>query len=180
VNTQIRRQHEHTSIPELYGKRCAEFKAVLRESDRHYGPMFLKFSGVWHWSRRPRGSYLNQGYTMTESNNMPSRLGARWTSIANELGLQVIAPALISLPSGIHIKADALLSDFGGQRGMLLLTDDELVWPHRTAIVAAGYGFSILDDPDHGADSEPNFHDIIDVLRDWGWTGDAENQPAWL
>lgn len=64
---------------------------------------------------------------MTESTIMQSRLGARWTSIANNLGLRIIGPALISLPSGIRIEADALLSDFGGKQGMLLLTDDELV-----------------------------------------------------
>jgi len=78
------------------------------------------------------------------------------------------------------MEADALLPDFGGNRGIILVTDDELVWPHRTAIVEAGYGFSVLDDPDPGADAALNLHDIIDVLRDWGWTGDAENHPAWL
>ncbi|MBK9262009.1 MAG: hypothetical protein IPM54_19670 [Polyangiaceae bacterium] len=87
---------------------------------------------------------------MTENTNMPSRLGLRWTTIASKLGLRLIAPASISLPSGIQIEADALLLDFGGQRGMLLVTNDELVWPHRTAIAEVGYGFSVLDDPELG------------------------------
>ncbi len=117
---------------------------------------------------------------MTETTNMPSRLGARWTLIATKLGLRIIAPALISLPSGIQMEADALLLDFGGNEGMLLVINDEVVWPLRTAIVEAGYAFSVLDDPDPGGDSELDLHHIIDVLRDWGWSGKAENHPTWL
>jgi hypothetical protein len=117
---------------------------------------------------------------MTGSSSVPSRLAQRWIAIANALGLRITAPASILLPSGQRIDADALLLDFGGPRGMLLVTDDELVWPHQAAIVDAGYGFSVLSDPGPSADSPPPLDDVIDVLRDWGWEGDPADEPAWM
>jgi len=63
---------------------------------------------------------------------------------------------------------------------MLLVTDDELVWPHRTSIVEAGYGFSVLADPASNAESLPPLGDVMDMLRDWAWTGPPENEPAWM
>jgi hypothetical protein len=63
---------------------------------------------------------------------------------------------------------------------MLLVTDDELVWPHRASIVEAGYGFSVLTDPGPNAESLPVLADVMDVLRDWGWAGAPEDEPAWM
>src|SRR5215218_3514065 len=101
---------------------------------------------------------------MTRDYSAPSRLAQRWIAIANALGLRITAPVSILLPSGQQIDADALLLDFGGPSGMLLVTDDELVWPHRAAIVDAGYGFSVLSDPGPSADSPPLLDDVVDVL----------------
>lgn len=94
---------------------------------------------------------------MNGSSSAPSRLAQRWMAIANALDLRVIAPASILLPSGQRVDADALLPGFGGPRGMLLVTDDELVWTHRVAIVGAGYGFSVLSDPGPRADVLPSW-----------------------
>jgi len=105
---------------------------------------------------------------MSQSSSAPSRLAQRWLAIANALGLRVTAPASIALPLGERIDVDALLLDFGGPRGMLLVTDDELVWPHRVAIADAGYGFSVLGDPGTMTNSPPPLDDLIVVLRDWG------------
>ncbi len=117
---------------------------------------------------------------MNGSSSAPSRLAQRWMAIANALDLRVIAPASILLPSGQRVDADALLPGFGGPRGMLLVTDDELVWTHRVAIVGAGYGFSVLSDPGPRADVLPSLDDVIDMLRDWGWEGDPGDEPAWM
>ena len=117
---------------------------------------------------------------MNQSFSTQSRLTRRWIEIANALGLRITAPASIVLPSGERIGADALLLDFGGPRGMLLITDDDLVWPHRVAIADAGYGFSVLSDPGPMANSPPHPNEVIDVLRDWGWTGDPAEEPDWM
>jgi hypothetical protein len=117
---------------------------------------------------------------MTGGNDAPSRLALKWIAIANALGLRITAPVSILLPSGSRIDADALLLDFGGPKGTLLVTDEELVWNHRTALAEAGYGFSTLSDPGPSGDSMPSLDEAIHVLRDWGWEGDPENMPAWM
>jgi uncharacterized protein YjaG (DUF416 family) len=63
---------------------------------------------------------------------------------------------------------------------MLLVTDDELVWPHRESIVQAGYGFSVLTDPGPKPEFLPPLGEVMDMLRDWAWTGPPENEPIWM
>ncbi len=43
----MRRQHEDTVLPELYGHRCSEFVAVQGEA-RFDGPLYIRLNGVWH------------------------------------------------------------------------------------------------------------------------------------
>jgi hypothetical protein len=119
---------------------------------------------------------------MTESESSPSsRLAAEWRLIANALGLRLIAPASILLPSGDRVNADALLLDFGGPKGMVLVTDYKIIRPYRDTLPEAGYGFSVLSDPTSTEiEIPPQLDDIIDVLRDWGWAGAPENEPTWL
>jgi hypothetical protein len=109
-----------------------------------------------------------------------SRLGQRWIAIAESLGLRVEAPASIVLPAGEQIDVDVLLCDFGAQRGMVLVTDDEVVWAHRASIVEAGYGFSVLSDPAPDGDYAFPLADTIDLLRDWGWSGKPQDEPVWM
>jgi hypothetical protein len=111
---------------------------------------------------------------------VPSSLGKRWMAIAKALQLRVSAPASIILPGGTRINADVLLIDFGAQRGMLLVTDYDLVRPHEDSLLEAGYGFSVLTDPGLSAESLPPSEDVIDALRDWGWAGRPEDEPAWM
>jgi hypothetical protein len=109
-----------------------------------------------------------------------SPLGRRWVAIAAALRIRVTAPASIVLPSGKQIDADALIVDFGAQLGMLLVTDDQIVWPHRAAITDAGYGFSVLSEPRRNLDSPLDIDGAKAVLRDWGWAGSNENRPDWV
>lgn len=110
---------------------------------------------------------------------LPSSLGKRWMAIAKALRLRISAPVSIALPGGTRINADVLLMDFGAQRGMLLVTDYDLIRPHEEALLAAGYGYSVLTDPGSDAQSFP-LTDVIDVLRDWGWAGPPEDEPVWM
>lgn len=114
----IRRQHEHTSIPELYGKHCAEFKVVLRESDNHYGPMFLHLSGVWH------RFYLDAGLLFWEEGPGPDPEndlldGERYTDFASRLGV-------IGIPiSRIEMDGSRLRLDFDNGARLVLGTEVE-------------------------------------------------------
>lgn len=44
----IRRQHETTTIPELSGAICTEFRAVFNAASGFYGPFYIRLEDIWH------------------------------------------------------------------------------------------------------------------------------------
>ena len=60
---------------------------------------------------------------------------------------------------------------------MLLVTDYEQIRPLMNRLLEAGYGYSCLSEPCDPHEEDPEA--LIDMLRDWGWTGDGA-PPAWL
>lgn len=61
---------------------------------------------------------------------------------------------------------------------MLIFNRYDIVAPHVDEIVAMGYGFSVLDEPTPTEAYSCN--DVIDVLKDWGWSGRSSGKPEWL
>jgi hypothetical protein len=117
---------------------------------------------------------------MTAHARRLSPLAEQWSIIADSLDLRVVAPFSVQLPSGQRIDADVLLMDFGALKGMLLVTDAEKVLEHQEAITSAGYGFSILSEPGNTPPASIELDVIVEILRDWGWAGSTDAQPAWL
>jgi hypothetical protein len=115
-----------------------------------------------------------------DEHKKPSRLGLEWLNIAKAMSLQVIAPASIVLPSGKRIEADALLLEFGGDRGMVLVSDYGIIRSHADELVAAGYGFSTLSEPRPNAEFDLDLSGLPEILGDWGWSGDPAKRPDWL
>jgi hypothetical protein len=71
-----------------------------------------------------------------------------------------------------------LVSKFGGRHGSLVVTDYSKLKPHLSRIRELGYGFSVLEDP-----KQPGGYDrstYIEMLSDWGWTGEPEKKPSWV
>ncbi len=61
---------------------------------------------------------------------------------------------------------------------MLLVEDFNQIALNADDLIAAGYGVSVLNGVDV---DEPYDRDvIIEVLADWGWSGDKEKKPIWL
>ena len=102
---------------------------------------------------------------------MNSRLGQAWIEAGADLGLCVVAPFVLTTETGESLIYDAVVYDFGPERGMLLMEK----WDESKARVAAknGYGYSCMDACQYQRGS------AIEVLRDWGWSG-AQTPPAWL
>jgi len=107
-----------------------------------------------------------------------SLLSQEWVHAANDLGLDVVAPFKLTLSSGKEVDCDVLLRNFGHRKGMLIISDYGKIDGYTDDIVAEGYGYSTLDEPE-----ETWIYDrgsIIALLKDWGWTGDPNDMPSWL
>lgn len=109
---------------------------------------------------------------------MFARLLQFWQKAASDLGLQITTPFSLVLSSGHRLQAILLICQFGGTKGMLVFASYDGIASHVNEIVDAGYGFSILDEP--GEHEEYNREEYIELLSDWGWSGDDESRPTWL
>jgi len=97
-----------------------------------------------------------------------------WLRIAELFGLKVQIPFHVELGSE-RLTVPVLLEQFGPQRGMLLVTSFADIDALAERLVKAGFGFSCLDgSPGRDIDEAQ----IIDMLRDWGWSGSGE-APTW-
>lgn len=115
---------------------------------------------------------------MTQPEQATSRLATAWMQAAAPLGIEVVAPHSVTLPSGARIDAVALVKSFGGAKGMLVLADYGQVRHHVQEVVVAGYGFSVMSEP--APERPPTLDGWREVLRDWGWSGPPGQEPLWL
>lgn len=100
-----------------------------------------------------------------------------WRRVAEELQIDIVTPFEVSLSDGIVLRVAALVKSFGARNGMLVMKDFGILAPHTGKIADLGYGFSSnigasIDDYDRES--------MIEVLRDWTWTGPRDQEPKWL
>jgi hypothetical protein len=98
-----------------------------------------------------------------------------WKMVAGDLGVRVDLSPGIVFSDGTHLTVDALVTDFGASRGMLVVRDHDVIKPFAKLAVADGYGYS----SNIGGDAYDR-DAMIEVLRDWGWIGPSELKPDWL
>lgn len=101
-----------------------------------------------------------------------------WQSAGIELGIEVVSPFQLVLQNGITLKIDLLIKNFGAEHGMLIVTDYNLISKFTDDIVNMGYGYSTMSEP--LPKQLYNKENYIDVLIDWGWSGDLSNVPKWI
>jgi hypothetical protein len=104
-----------------------------------------------------------------------TRLSEYWLEAGEVLGFVVEAPYQATLPDGRSFSFSALLPQFGAAKGMLLTDRYDSFASAAEALVAAGFGYSVLSTP-VGA---PVPDDVLYVLQDWGWSSSSP-PPAWL
>jgi len=103
------------------------------------------------------------------------QLSNYWQQAGDALGFAVESPHEVFLPSGHRLTFPVRLPDFGAERGMLITDNYADFAAHTDALVAAGYGYSVLPVPT----AAPKAAEIIEVLRGWGWLGSSA-PPGWL
>jgi len=96
-----------------------------------------------------------------------------WQRATEDLKIDVVSPFEFILCDGSEVRASALVKHFGGANGMLVDIDYDPSLADK--IAAAGYGYCA-----NFWRAEFNRSSMIEVLRDWGWTGPAKQKPDWL
>ena len=96
-----------------------------------------------------------------------------WMDLAADLGIEVVTP--FEFDVGEKCAAfTALIKDFGGSPGIAIDPDWSVLAPYVDALTNAGMGYSCVNMD--GCDT----NDLIELLRDWTWTGKVERRPPWL
>jgi hypothetical protein len=85
---------------------------------------------------------------------------------------------ILVLSSGVKIEAEFLLKNFGASKGMIVVNKYDIVANHTDEIVNEGYGLSVLDEPFEN--EQYSRDDYIEILSDWGWSGEKDKMPNWL
>lgn len=105
-----------------------------------------------------------------------SNLQNVWLKAQKDLGLTILLNHKVELNDKSFVKAEVLLKDFGAKNGMLLFCDFGYIKKYTKHLIDLGYGYSILS----GNSCNYNRDDFIEMLSDWGWSGDKDNEPNWL
>ena len=100
-----------------------------------------------------------------------------WKEAEADLDLNIEAPAEVALPDGRKFLGDFILRNFGGRSGTVVIQDYDRFEPYQHEIVKLGYGFSTLEP---GKSENYDRQEFIEMLSEWGWTGDPKKAPAWL
>ncbi|MGN6726418.1 MAG: hypothetical protein ACTHLZ_10900 [Tepidisphaeraceae bacterium] len=110
------------------------------------------------------------------SNSATTPFQQQWADHASRFSLDVTIPFRVVVDRH-EIEIPVLLKQFGGRRGMLLVTRYGLIRDYADRLVTMGYGYSCLSEP--GSTSQTDDVGFVEMLQDWGWSGDAP-EPGWL
>jgi hypothetical protein len=96
-----------------------------------------------------------------------------WREAGERLGIRVIAPHELELPNGGALVVEAFLPDFGGPRGVAVVSlEDEA----RCRLASAGAAFTSQLGAAYRRFDEELFQQTLD---DWGWFGAGSAPPIW-
>ena len=101
-----------------------------------------------------------------------------WQLAAKDLGLEIVAPFPLLLPSGKQVDAEVLLKNFGAEKGMLIINEYGQVALLVNEIINEGYGFSVIEKPKENETYKRE--EFIELLNEWSWSGAHEKCPAWI
>lgn len=100
-----------------------------------------------------------------------------WETAAKDLALTIVTPFYLIMNDGNRLAIDILVKNYGTKNGMLIVSDYNSINNYQDEIINSGYGYSAMSAPE---DNEYDKNRIIEVLRDWGWTGETLEKPVWL
>jgi hypothetical protein len=103
-------------------------------------------------------------------------LAEPWRIAERDLAIRITAPFRLPGPHGHRpVEFIALVHEFGGSAGTLLMNIDDALPPLREATVPAGYFISFVNLESYARYDRQLF---IDTLNDWGYFG-SDAAPSW-
>jgi len=96
----------------------------------------------------------------------------------HDLGLNIIAPFLLTVHEGIQINAQALIPQLGAPKGMIVVNHYDELLGIAAELPNLGYAYSVLDEP-----LPPEGYDLqsyVEMFSDWGWGNASERKPDWM
>ena len=100
-----------------------------------------------------------------------------WMPAARQVGVELNGPLKVGLPNGETLEAQLHVPLFGAKEGMLIF--EELPSDGaRNALIELGYGYSVFSRSSPGETMSRSY--LLEVLRDWGWSGSSLEAPDWL
>jgi len=61
---------------------------------------------------------------------------------------------------------------------MLVIRAYDEVRMYEDELINAGYGYSVLDEPQVVEEFDPDA--FREMFADWGWCGEASQKPSWM
>ena len=94
------------------------------------------------------------------------------------LGLPIDIGFSLALGAGDRICTVACIPFVGAKNGMLVIRGYDEVRMYEVELINAGYGYSVLDEPQAG--EEFDLDAFKEMFAEWGWCGESSQKPSWM
>ncbi len=101
----------------------------------------------------------------------------KWRNAARLLSLVIVENFILDLMNGSKLTVPVLLKNFGGTKGMLLVTDFQIIFQVEEHIPWPDYGYSTLSAENTSVTDPESFKEM---LKDWCWSGLEAEKPGWM
>ncbi len=98
---------------------------------------------------------------------MYSKLLKMWKLAAKDFDIDIEYPYSVILNNNTTIDALLLVKNVGGDKGMLIINNFNIVKNHIDELIQLGYGFSVLEEP--SKNELYNKDEYAELLYEWGW-----------
>lgn len=107
---------------------------------------------------------------------MSENLVNEWLKVSEVLKIDIVIGFQLKISDKVTLKSEFLVKKFGAKNGMLVFTSYSSLAPYVQQIIDIGYGFSVLSE---SSDKNIKIESYMEVLNDWGWSGDESETPSW-
>lgn len=102
----------------------------------------------------------------------------RWLRVQQDLDVEICVDLTLLLADQVRLRVPVLVPEFGAEKGMVVVPEYQMIENQVSSLIQGGYGFSVIGYSMQDAVCPVDSY--VEMLLDWGWSGKAEERPAWL